>query len=97
MRSGPPLMAGLRAFCSGTGGALPRHQPQTRALNLISCGRRRAIASWGGWSTEGRWVWWWKNHLDRRFVARYAVAARREGGRSAPVAPVTSTTPTSSP
>ncbi|MBL8345635.1 MAG: FAD-dependent oxidoreductase [Rubrivivax sp.] len=69
VRAGPPLLNNLRAFCSGA--PLKRHMPQERTLNLISCGRRRAIASWGGWSAEGRWVWWWKNRLDRGFVDRY--------------------------
>ena len=27
-----------------------------------------AIASWGAWSAEGRWVWWWKDRIDRGFV-----------------------------
>jgi pyridine nucleotide-disulfide oxidoreductase family protein len=74
VRAGPPLWHNLRAFCSvgaGTTAPLERWQPQTKTLNLVSCGARRAIASWGAWSTEGRWVWWWKNHIDRAFVARY--------------------------
>lgn len=109
VRAGPPLLANLRAFCSGAGmgaisgaasgaaaggpvGApLKRHLPQTRTLNLISCGARRAIASWGSWSTEGRWVWWWKNHIDRDFVARYAMRAPGDG--AAAVEPL-SPTPT---
>jgi NADH dehydrogenase FAD-containing subunit len=48
--------------------------PQPRTLNLLSCGSR-AIASWGGWSTQGRWVWWWKDRIDRAFIARYAPPA----------------------
>jgi len=42
---------------------------------LLSCGARRAIASWGNWSAQGRWVWAWKDWSDRRFVARYAQPA----------------------
>ena len=41
------------------------------ALNLLSCGDRRAIASWNDWSAEGRWVWWWKDRIDRGFVGRF--------------------------
>jgi hypothetical protein len=55
--------------------AIAPHRPQMRTLNLISCGDRRAIASWGDWSAEGRWVWWWKDHIDRAFIRRYAGAA----------------------
>jgi pyridine nucleotide-disulfide oxidoreductase family protein len=71
VRAGPPLLANLRAFASGA--PLKRYMPPQRTLNLISCGQRRAIASRGGWSAEGRWVWWWKNHIDSRFVARFAM------------------------
>jgi pyridine nucleotide-disulfide oxidoreductase family protein len=67
VRAGPPLAMNLRRFIGG--GALAAYRPQARSLNLLSCGRRYAIASWGEWSAEGRWVWWWKDWIDRRFVA----------------------------
>ena len=69
VRSGPPLALNLRRVMAG--GALQPHAPQHRALALLACGERRAIASWGPWSAEGRWVWWWKDRIDRAFVARY--------------------------
>jgi selenide,water dikinase len=102
VRAGPPLLVNLRAYCSsaaatpaGSGGhaaagavPLKRYMPQTKSLSLISCGRRRAIASRGGWCAEGRWVWWWKNHIDRAFVARHAVRdAVRDAARDAAPAP----------
>jgi hypothetical protein len=52
--------------------ALMPHRPQARTLNLLACGDRRAIASYGGWSAQGRWAWWWKDRIDRGFIARYA-------------------------
>jgi pyridine nucleotide-disulfide oxidoreductase family protein len=72
VRAGPPLALNLRRFVAG--GELVKHEPQSRALNLLSCGERRAIASWGNWSAEGRWVWWWKDRIDRGFVGRFAQA-----------------------
>lgn len=84
VRAGPPLLHNLRAFCSGA--PLKRHMPQTKALNLLSCGRRRAIASRGGWSSEGRWAWWWKDHIDRAFVARYGINGAPAAPASAAVA-----------
>jgi selenide,water dikinase len=69
VRAGPPLALNLRRFVAG--GALEPWQPQRRALGLLSCGARRAIATWGPWSAEGRWVWWWKDRIDRAFVARF--------------------------
>jgi len=46
--------------------------PQRKSLALISCGARYAIASRGGWSAEGRWAWWWKDWLDRRWMRRFS-------------------------
>ena len=69
------LAANLRRFIAA-GDLLP-HLPQQRTLNLLSCGERRAIASWGDWSAEGRWVWWWKDRIDRAFVRRYSGALGR--------------------
>ncbi len=69
VRAAAPLMATLRALVGGV--AAPPYRPPPRTLNLISCGNRRAIAAWGDWSTSGRWVWWWKDHIDRAFVARF--------------------------
>jgi selenide,water dikinase len=43
-------------------------RPQRRALLLLSCGRRYAIAEWGGWTAQGRWAWWWKDRIDRRWI-----------------------------
>ncbi len=68
-RAGPALDFNLRACVHGT--ALKPHQPPQRTLSLLSCGDQRAIASWGRWSAQGRWVWWLKNWLDRRVVARF--------------------------
>ncbi len=74
VRAGPPLAANLRHRAAGRAAA-DATAPQQRTLYLLSCGERRAIASWGGWSAEGRWVWRWKDHIDRAFVARYTRAA----------------------
>lgn len=70
VRAGPPLALNFRRFVAG--GELLKYQPQRHALNLLSLGERRAIASWGNWSAEGRWVWWWKDWIDRGFVGRFA-------------------------
>lgn len=70
VRAGPPLATNLRRLVGG--GELLPYQPQKRTLNLLSCGDRRAIATWGGLSAQGRWVWWWKDRIDRDFVRRYA-------------------------
>jgi pyridine nucleotide-disulfide oxidoreductase family protein len=70
VRAGPPLALNLRRLVAG--GELLPHKPQSRALNLLACGEKSAIAVWGGWTAQGPWVWWWKDRIDRRFVAKYS-------------------------
>jgi NADH dehydrogenase FAD-containing subunit len=70
VRAGPVLAHNLRAFCAGE--ALQDWQPQARALYLISTGEQHALATWGPWSWSGRWVWRWKDRIDRRFVQGYS-------------------------
>jgi selenide,water dikinase len=71
VREGPPLARNLGARLAGR--PLERYRPQPRALSLITTGDRYAIASRARWSAEGRWVWWWKGLIDRRFMRRYEV------------------------
>lgn len=69
VRQGKPLAANLRrALC---GEALAPFQPQRHALALIGTGDGQAVAVKGAWSAEGRWVWLWKDRIDRRFMRRY--------------------------
>lgn len=86
VRAGPPLAANLRAWLAGA--ALQPHRPQQRTLNLVSCGGRHAIVAWGDWSAEGAWAWWWKDRIDRGFVAKYSkpAAAAATGAAATPAA-----------
>ena len=69
VRAGAVLAGNLRAACRGR--RLRDWHPQRHALALISTADGRALASWAGWSAYGRWVWHWKDGIDRRFVARF--------------------------
>ena len=76
LRDAPHPKSGVYAVRHGTllaqnlrGGELRRYAPQRRALALISCGARYAIADWNGWSAEGAWAWRWKDRIDRRWIA----------------------------
>lgn len=60
---------------------LQRYIPQRRFLSLITTGDRHAVASRGGLSIEGDWVWRWKRRIDTRWMAMYQ--RLRPGGRMA--------------
>jgi selenide,water dikinase len=73
VRAGPHLAENLRRALTAMP-ALPWH-PQSDALALISAGAGHAIASRGALALEGRWVWWWKDWIDRRWIEKYRVVA----------------------
>ena len=70
VRAGPALATNLLAAHEGK--ALVPHPPPARTLNLLSCGTRHAIASYGPWHLEGGWAWAWKDRIDRGFIRRYS-------------------------
>ena len=69
VRAGPPLALNLRRYLGAA--ALQEHLPKLRSLNLLACGRRSAIVAWGSWSAQSALAWYWKDWIDRRFVAKY--------------------------
>ena len=71
LRQGEALIQSLRQLVQGQ--PATAYRPQRHALLLLSCGARYAVAQRGGWSAEGRWVWWWKDAIDRRWIRSLAV------------------------
>jgi pyridine nucleotide-disulfide oxidoreductase family protein len=69
VRAGAPLALNLRRFVAG--GSLQDWRPPRRTLQLMACGDRRAILSWGGLAAEGRWCGWWKDRIDRAWITRF--------------------------
>lgn len=69
VRQGPVLAHNLRAVLLEK--TLREHRPQKRFLSLLSLGEKRATADRGAFSATGRWVWRWKDKIDREFMARF--------------------------
>jgi pyridine nucleotide-disulfide oxidoreductase family protein len=70
VRMGPVLS---RNLCAALGhGTAAAYTPQHRYLALLATADGRAIGSRGRWSAQGRWLWRWKDHIDRGFLRRFA-------------------------
>jgi selenide,water dikinase len=70
VRQGPVLLHNLRAALGS--GRARRFHPRNVALALLSTSDGRALARRGRFQGHGRWAWWLKERIDRRFVARFA-------------------------
>jgi pyridine nucleotide-disulfide oxidoreductase family protein len=72
VRVGPVLAHNLHAALKQQ--PLMNYKPKSKSksLYLLSCSNGRAILSWGAWSTVGRWAWYLKDHIDRRFIKRFS-------------------------
>jgi selenide,water dikinase len=69
VRQGPVLWENLRRWLRGE--PLLSYEPQTSTLALIACGDGTAILDYRGYAFHGRWAWWLKLWIDRRFVQRF--------------------------
>lgn len=45
--------------------------PPKRHLMLLATGGQHAVACWGAFWCEGRWIWRLKNRIDRNWVSRF--------------------------
>lgn len=71
VRHGPVLAENLKR--AAVGKPLRDYRPQREYLSLISTGGRHAVAARGEFAAQGRWVWRWKNWIDRRFIGKFAI------------------------
>lgn len=76
VRMGPTLVHNVRVAV-GAPGDLKKYRPQRRFLALLATGDRRAIAARGSWSASGHFIgrllWYWKDHIDRKFLSHFVV------------------------
>ncbi len=69
VRQGPVLWQNITRLLQGE--PLVDFQPQPRFLKLLNLGDGRALGEYRGVTFSGRWVWSWKDWIDRRFITRY--------------------------
>jgi selenide,water dikinase len=69
VRAAPILHHNLRAALSG--GSLRAFQPQRDYLKLISLGDRTALAEKFGLALSSPRLWWLKDRIDRKFMAKF--------------------------
>lgn len=71
VHAGPVLAKNLLAALSN--GDYQSYLPRKSQLYLISCGEQYAVASLGAFSSQGHWVWRWKDYIDKRFVSSFSL------------------------
>ena len=69
VRQGPPLARNLQ--CALSAEPLSAYRPQPSALAIIGTGDRNAVASWRECAAEEKWIWRWKEYIDRRWMRQY--------------------------
>lgn len=70
VRQGPLLANNLLA--SAFDRPLNTYKHNAQALNLITLGDQRAIATRNGLAMAGEWAWKWKDRIDRKWLAQYS-------------------------
>lgn len=70
VRQGPYLYENLKRRILGEG--LLRYKPQRHFLSLLALGERRAVGMRYPFPAFfGKWVWRWKDRIDRKFMAQF--------------------------
>ncbi|MDQ3197187.1 MAG: FAD-dependent oxidoreductase [Pseudomonadota bacterium] len=69
VRQAPVLLHNLLAALDGL--PLQDYEPQKNYLAILNLGCGDGLATWGPFYWRGRASLWWKDRIDRRFLARY--------------------------
>lgn len=70
LHQGPALFRNLRATLLEQ--PLKPYKPRRNFLGLLSCGGQRAIATRQLFTAAGSAPWYWKDHIDRKFMRRFS-------------------------
>jgi selenide, water dikinase len=70
VRQGPPLVKNLQRAVLGQ--SLHPYHPQAHVLGLIGTADGSAVASWGSVGWRSRWLWQWKDRIDRSFMQKFS-------------------------
>lgn len=69
VREGPILYKNLNASLMQQ--PLAPFKPQKHFLSLLTTGERHAVASRNFIFLQGKWVWYWKNYIDKTFMQHF--------------------------
>lgn len=69
VRQAPVLFENLIRFVLDQ--SLKIYKPQSNFLSLMALGSREAVASRNGVVVSGKWVWQWKDRIDRAFMNKF--------------------------
>ncbi len=70
VRQAPVLFHNLRHYLLSK--PLKRYVPQKDFLSLMATGSQSAIGNRGPVTVDGKWVWRWKDSIDRRFMNQFS-------------------------
>jgi len=71
VRQGSTLLKNILATYQNK--KLVSFKPQQHFLSLLTTGSRNAVASRNGIFLHGKWVWYWKDYIDRCFMRQFEV------------------------
>lgn len=82
VRQGKPLFHNLQRSLQHR--PLRPFRPQSTYLSLIGTGDASAVASWAFIGWQARWLWTWKDWIDRRFMRQFTDLPSMSIATSAP-------------
>lgn len=91
VRQGKPLFQNLRRTLLDK--PLKPYKPQKWYLSLIGTGDEKAIASWGIFGWRSRWLWRWKDRIDRQFMQQFSNLPKMRDRQASSIPTLSATNP----